>query len=333
MKILYSPTHKQHKPKYEIFNGEKTPHQEVPERIENIKKALLANGYSVTKLSKQTPLSLINQVHTSDYLGFFKSFKKKDSNYPSAFPFFHENYGVNLKNKLANHGKHCFDLYTPIFFNTWEIALNSASLAYQLAVDIKEGKIDYGYALCRPPGHHAEKNRMGGYCYLNNTAVAAQYLSLAGKVAVLDVDFHHGNGTQDIFYERADVLTVSIHADPNWKFPYFSGFSNEIGLNQGEGKNINYPMAKGTTNQQYQKNLEKALFKIQLHKPKYLVISLGLDTHIDDPIGGFKLSTDYYKIMAKTIKSLNLPTLIVQEGGYNTNKLGANVVSFLNGFN
>lgn len=330
MKILYSKSHLSHVPVSEIFDGCVDPHAEVPSRIENIRKSLIAHGYKINDSSKKTPLSLIIKTHQKDYVSFIK--KGSSLTYPSVFPYNDLNKNRKLINPLSILGKYSFDLYTPMTKNIFEIALGSSSLAYELAEDLKNKKINVGYALCRPPGHHAERAKMGGYCYFNNSAIAAQHLSTSEKVAILDVDFHHGNGTQNIFYDRRDVLTVSIHADPNWKFPYYTGFTNEIGIDNGEGKNINFPMLKGTTDKQYQKVLEQALKMLQKFNPKYLVVPLGLDTHKDDPIGGFKLTTNYYTIMAKTINSLKLPTLIVQEGGYNTKLLGDNVVAFLNGF-
>lgn len=330
MKILYSPTHLSHVPEFEIFNGHPDAHAEVPSRIENINKSLIKNGFKVNNLMKKTPISLIVKTHKKEYVDFIK--KGSVFLYPSVFPYNDLNQGRKLSNNLANHGKYSFDLYTPMLKNIFKIAHESSSLAYELSEEILNKKIKVGYALCRPPGHHAEKARMGGYCYFNNSAIAAQNLSSKGKVAILDVDFHHGNGTQNIFYDRGDVLTISIHADPNWKFPFYTGFSHETGIDAGEGKNINYPLPKGTGNYQYQKILELALDKIKKFSPKYLVIPLGLDTHRDDPIGGFQLTTDYYQKMAKTISDLKIPILIIQEGGYNTALLGDNVVSFLKGF-
>lgn len=330
MKILYSPRHLFHVPVHEIFNGHADPHAEVPSRIENIKKNLANYGFKVDLLTKKTPLSLIMKTHQKDYVNFIKN--GSSLTYPSVFPYNDLYQNKKIINPLANLGRFSFDMYTPMSKNIYQIALNSSSLAYELAEEIKNKKIKVGYALCRPPGHHAERSKMGGYCYFNNSAIAAQHLSDIGKVAILDVDFHHGNGTQNIFYERSDVLTISIHADPNWKFPYYTGFKNEIGLNDGEGKNMNFPLPKGTNDKLYQKTLEQALKRIQKFNPKYLIVPLGLDTHRDDPIGGFKLTTNYYTIMAKTINSLKLSTLIIQEGGYNTKLLGDNVVAFLKGF-
>lgn len=330
MKIIYSQNHLVHSPLYEIFNGNQDPHAEVPSRVENIKKSLIANGFKISSLSKKVPISLIFKTHKKEYVNFLKN--GSPFNYPSVFPYNQLNADKHLSNDLANHGKYSFDLYTPMSKNIFKIAVESASLAYELAIEIKNHTIRVGYALCRPPGHHAEQAKMGGYCYLNNSAIAAQYLSNFGKVAVLDVDFHHGNGTQNIFFDRNDVLTVSIHADPNWKFPFYTGFSNEIGEKEGKGFNFNFPLPKDTSNNLYKITLERALTKIKKFRPKFLIVPLGLDTHQNDPIGGFKLTTEFYTEMARIINSLKLPTLIVQEGGYNTALLGDNVVAFLKSF-
>ena len=334
MRIIYSPSHQIHVPPDEIVNGKPLPHQEIPDRVKNILMALKQVGLKASQLSARIPDRLLKRVHNSDYLNFLKGTAQKlmpgEWIYPSVFNLRN---GSLSNNELARHGYFSFDMYTPLSRCTYQSALDSASVAYQIAVEVRTNKVNVGYALCRPPGHHAEKDQMGGYCYLNNCAVAAEYLSQFGKVATLDLDFHHGNGTQHIFYERDDVLTVSIHADPNWKFPYFSGYRSEIGENKGEGYNYNIPLSKGADDDRYQKALRGALMHIYAYSPKYLVISLGLDTHVSDPIGGFGLTTDYYTEMAQTIAALNLSTVIVQEGGYNTKMLGKNVVAFLKGYN
>jgi len=329
MKILYSDVHRSHVPLYEIFNGHSDPHAEVPARVENIRNSLKKAGYRINTPIKEIPMSLLYGTHRRDYVDFIK--EGSSYSYPSVFPYNHVNEKRKLVNPLARHGRFSFDLYTPMHRQIFTVARQSASLAYELANDLRDGRISAGYAMCRPPGHHAEYAKMGGYCYFNNSALAANYLSHNGRVAVLDVDFHHGNGTQNIFYERNDVLTISIHADPDWKFPYFTGFKHETGRGKGKGYNINYPLPKDTGNGNYQKTLICAIVKIKRFRPHYLIVPLGLDTHKDDPIGGFALSTDYYTKMARTIKMLGLPTLIVQEGGYNTKLLGNNVVAFLKG--
>jgi acetoin utilization deacetylase AcuC-like enzyme len=172
---------------------------------------------------------------------------------------------------------------------------------------------------------------MGGYCYFNNAAIAADYLSKKGKVAILDIDFHHGNGTQHIFYDRSDVLYVSLHADPLVKFPYISGFSDEQGRGDGKGFNKNYPLPLGTTEETYEKTLKKALEDIKKFSPDTLVVSCGFDTYIDDTWGGFKLTIPFYETIASQIKSLGVSTLVLQEGGYKVDALGKIAYSFWKG--
>lgn len=334
MKIFYTNTSK-HAPPNEIFNGDRTPHQEVPARVENIKKALIKNNFEITDLSEADATSnrqlnnIIKKIHNEDYFTFLKTTKSFDKNYlyPSVF-----NYRKDVNqpgNIVAQRGYFSFDLYTPLNNTTFKSSLDSANLAYQACKHtLKTGETTY--ALCRPPGHHAEKGKMGGYCYLNNGAVTAQLASQTTneKVAILDVDFHHGNGAENIFEENHNILTISIHANPSDRFPYFSGEDNT-----NNKSNANYPLPLGTTDEQYQKVLLKALNKIKEFKAKFLIVSFGADTHESDPIGGFKLTTNYFTQMAKTISNSDLPTVILQEGGYNTSKLGDNVVAFLKEFN
>lgn len=330
MKVIYSPIHKLHRPEYEIFNGNKETHADNYNRIEKIKSAL-GRLQNISFLNPRSfSLSTVEKVHSADYIKFIIETGRKVNKtiYPSVFPY------VNFsspKNSVAKLGVYSFDLYTPISSSTYASARNSAMVALTSALFVKNGET-VSYALCRPPGHHAEKSRMGGYCYFNNAAIAAEFLSAYGRVAVLDVDFHHGNGTQNIFYKRADIMTISIHASPNEKFPYFSGFANEKGIAKGAGFNINFPLPLGATDREFQNVLIRALQKIKTFNPKFLIIPLGFDTHIQDPIGGFRLSTKYYFQMAKTIRLSNYPTVIIQEGGYNPQTIADNAVSFISGF-
>jgi len=331
MQILHPEHSSEHQPPFEIFNGEQTLHSEIPARFENILRALKRHNFKLDTITEAVPLDLLGEIHSLEYLQYLQSTSVLDAkyHYPSVFQY---RTGAKSQNNLARQGYFSFDLYTPLSNNTYQSALDSASTAYQAAHLIQTGAQRHVYALCRPPGHHAEQDQMGGYCYLNNCAVAAQYLSHSGRVATLDVDFHHGNGTQHIFYDRPDVFSCSIHADPNWKFPFFSGFENENGRDSGMDFNLNRTLQEGTTNQRYQRTLVEVVQSIADFHPKYLVVSFGADTHIADPIGGFQLTTEYFQEMGHTIADLNLPTVIVQEGGYNTELLGENVVSFLNGF-
>lgn len=332
MKVIYSPYHQNHIPPDEIYNGNREPHAEVPDRIKNIKIALQADSRFSFMAPHRFALSWIESVHNSKYVRFLSqttTIEERVYQYPSVFQYQDNNQEPD--NMLARRGLYSFDLYTPIGRTTFEAARQSALTSLTAASHLRRGD-SATYALCRPPGHHAEYAKMGGYCYFNNAAIAANYLSKHGKVAVLDVDIHHGNGTQHIFYRRNDVLFISIHAHPSILFPFFSGLETETGDGVGRGYNLNICFNKGTNNHQYQTGLIKAVNRIRLSHSKFLVVSLGLDTHKDDPIGCFSLSTRYYSTMGSTISSLGLPTVIIQEGGYNTSLLGENVRAFLNGF-
>jgi acetoin utilization deacetylase AcuC-like enzyme len=187
------------------------------------------------------------------------------------------------------------------------------------------------YALVRPPGHHAERRSFGGFCYLNSAAVAAQYLSRYGRVALLDVDYHHGNGSQDIFYERADVLTVSLHGHPRHTYPYFSGFEDEKGAGCGVGFNLNLPLPEGLDGPHYRTHLDRALRAIRRFRARYLVVALGLDPAKGDPTGTFTLGARDFRENGRRIGALHLPSVVVQEGGYRSRSLGTNARSFFEG--
>jgi acetoin utilization deacetylase AcuC-like enzyme len=226
-----------------------------------------------------------------------------------------------------------FDTATPIVEGTWQAARSAVDVALTTAARVAGGA-PVAYGLCRPPGHHAARDLFGGYCYLNNAAIAAHWLTerTGGPVAVLDLDVHHGNGTQAIFWERADVLYLSLHADPRGMYPYFTGHADEIGGGDGRGANVNVPLAPGTDDDTYLDALVAALERIAELGPATLVVSLGMDTYALDPIGGFKLTVAGYAAMGRRVADLGLPTVILQEGGYHVGDLGTNVVAWLRGF-
>lgn len=231
-------------------------------------------------------------------------------------------------------GFYSMDAGCPITAGTWEAVKASADTALTACEEIIQNNLKSAFALCRPPGHHAAREYMGGYCYLNNAAIAAEYALTKGldKVAILDVDFHHGNGTQNIFYNRNDVFFASIHGDPKDSYPYFSGFKNETGIDLGLGFTANYPLSKGTEWSEYKKALENALERINEYGADFLIISLGVDTFKDDPISHFCLESEDYFEMGKIISQLKKPTLFVMEGGYMVDEIGINAVNTLLGF-
>ena len=226
-----------------------------------------------------------------------------------------------------------FDASTPIAEGTWESAYWSAQTALSALEAVLQGE-RVAFALCRPPGHHCGADYLGGYCYLSNAAVAAEAAVAAGlrRVAILDVDYHHGNGTQDVFYARGDVLFVSIHADPRTDYPYYWGHADETGEGEGEGATLNLPLPRGAGRREYEPALGRALDRIAAFAPDLLICSYGADTFGGDPICHFRIETDDYAQIARRIAALGKPTLIVMEGGYAVDALGANVAGFLKGF-
>lgn len=337
----------QHNPQYEIHKGERVPHLDSVERVLAIKRALKESGFANFKnidVSSIDGMPWIRQVHDSAYLRFLQRASRRIRGlvpdeevspgemralYPQVFGY---SSSCRSEESEAEIGLFAFDLYTPVMRHTFAVAVDSARCALAGAEILRRGE-PYVYVLTRPPGHHAEKDKMGGYCYLNNDVIAAQYLigNGAKRVAILDVDLHHGNGVQNLTYERGDIAYISLHGDPRFTFPYFSGYEDETGENAGQGTKHNFPLPKGTEEELYHETLKKALRKIAFYDPDYLIVAAGFDTHKDDPFQTFKLSTSYYWRLGKEIKRLKRRTLVLQEGGYNPEVLGESVVVFLRG--
>jgi len=227
-------------------------------------------------------------------------------------------------------GYYAIDTFTPLSRNAYMAAKRAVDCTLTCASGLLEGT-RLAYALVRPPGHHAEKNAFGGFCYFNSAAIAANHLSAYGTVAILDIDYHHGNGQQMIFYDRRDVLTISIHGHPSFAYPYFTGFAEETGEGNGTGYNINLPLPEKLENASYVKTLEKALREIRRFNPRFLVVCLGLDTAKGDPTGTWNLGRTDFGEIGHRIGRLQLPTLVVQEGGYNSRSIGINARYFFQG--
>jgi acetoin utilization deacetylase AcuC-like enzyme len=232
---------------------------------------------------------------------------------------------------LGKAGYYIMDLSACIVAGTYEAVLASTNCALS-AADSAFRNQQSAFALCRPPGHHAGKDYAAGYCYINNSAVAANWLSSKGRVAVLDIDYHAGNGTQDIFYERDDVLTISLHGDPDFEYPHFIGYADETGAGAGLGFHRNFPLPKGTGDEEYLSALDEALNLIRDFAPNYLVVPTGMDTFEDDPLGTFKVTRAGFAEIGKRIAALNLPTAVIMEGGYANAALGENIVTLLENF-
>ena len=322
-----------HAPAQELHNGAFVPYAEHPGRAESILAAIGATEPVVDH--GEAPL---RAVHSEDYLAFLWSAYSdwRAAGRPGdaagyAWPVARRR-PLTLERIDAKLGLYSFDATSPIAEGTWDAVYWSAQAALT-ALDAVAGGARSAFAFCRPPGHHCGGDYLGGYCYLNNAAIAAEAAVAAGRrVAILDVDYHHGNGTQDIFYARGDVLVVSIHADPRTDYPFFWGHADETGEGEGEGANLNLPLPRGTTLSEYRPALERALERVAGHGPDLLVLSYGADTYEGDPISHFRIGTADYAAIGRRIASLGLPTLIVMEGGYAVDQLGANVAEFLSGF-
>ncbi|MUG93668.1 histone deacetylase family protein [Scytonema sp. UIC 10036] len=333
MKIFINEIHRKHEINFELFNGQKLECPEVSERVEVILEDLGKIHKIEFSLITTVPEDLILEIHKQDYVQFLKNLEVCETPiiYPSVFKF-----SKWLKQEHSKPiilaSKYCFDLFTPFTPNIWEVAKNSVSLAYSAAKHtIQTG--EYSYSICRPPGHHATESMAGGYCYLANASIAAKYALNCGFFpAILDIDFHHGNGTQEIFYDSSDVLTISIHAHPNNKYPYFSGFEYEVGADRGVGFNRNFCLPSGSVEGVYLEVLEQALTEIRSKKIDILFVTVGFDTYKLDPIGGFLLDIESYSKIARKIRELNIRTVLIQEGGYNLQYLGKCVSSFLEPF-
>ncbi len=331
MLVLTAGPNADHAPPYELDDGRMVAPMDVPGRFEAIRAGLAQ--LPKVRFEPVEPLdpTVLVSLHDAGYVAFLREtcLELAANNsmhlFPSIFPYIDR---VSVPNRKARFGQYCFDTYTPLLPGTFDAALRTASAALHAADRIADGTERIVYALGRPPGHHAERARCGGYSYLNGTALAADRLARLGRVAVLDVDIHHGNGTQHLFFNRADVLTVSIHGDPTDLFPYFSGFAEETGTGPGLGFNRNFPLPLGTTDRDYQPALESALEFIEGFGPEFLVVALGFDGHERDPIGRFGLTIEYFERLARTIGQLDRPMVIVQEGGYGLPELGGCAAAF-----
>jgi acetoin utilization deacetylase AcuC-like enzyme/GNAT superfamily N-acetyltransferase len=307
---------------------------ERPARVDVILKAI-SDLPDVERLPvKNFGEGPIRAVHDVDFVNYLKNICTElppgELLYPYVFPIRRTDRPPYDRSVRA--GYYCIDTFTPLSLDAYKAARAAVNVALSGASAILEGE-PLVYSLCRPPGHHAERDTYGGFCYFCNGAVAAQYLAtkLGGKVAVLDVDYHHGNGTQDIFYARSDILTVSIHGHPNFAYPYFSGFADEKGEGEGLGFNHNLPLAEDVHDGRYLEALDEALSIVRRFKPVALVVSLGLDIAKADPTGTWSITPDGLHEVGRRIGSLRYPTLLVQEGGYNIRFLGRNAARLLTG--
>jgi acetoin utilization deacetylase AcuC-like enzyme/ribosomal protein S18 acetylase RimI-like enzyme len=319
-------------PHHTLHHVKERGYVERPVRVDRIVQALGTSPGIETAPVVEHGLDPILAVHDADFVRYLERvcprLEKDEAVYPYVFP-------IRLRDRKpvdeeVQAGYYCIDTFTPLTRNAWIAAREAANCALTGAHLLAAGT-PLVYALCRPPGHHAERRVYGGFCYLNNAAVAAQSLVARGRVAILDIDFHHGNGTQDIFYERADVLTVSIHGDPSYAYPYFAGFADEQGSGAGQGYNRNFPLPENIEDDTYLEVLSEALGIVRRFAPSWLVLSVGLDIAKGDPTGAWSISPEGFERIGAAIGTLGLPTLAVQEGGYDTRVIGRNARAFITG--
>jgi len=339
MRVVFTDDHRLHFAQGEISGGEFVTPFERPSRMEYILRELRKRKMDDILAPSPVDMRAVAKVHDRGFLKFlanawseWQAAGYRGEIIPTGFP------ARSLQQLCPKHidgkvGYYTHSVETCITAGTWEAARASASVALTAQKLISKGDRS-AFALCRPPGHHAHDDLYGGYCFLNNAAIATQAFRDAGadRVAILDVDFHHGNGTQDIFYDRSDVLFCSLHGEPETAYPYFLGYRDETGAGKGEGFNLNYPMPAGTSYERWKKALNHACGKIRSYTPDVLVVSLGVDTYEHDPISYFKLKSADFRDYGARIAKLKLPTLFVMEGGYAIDAIGVNTVNVLEGF-
>ena len=340
MITLFDETQRLHAPDTFLVAGRPQPIPESPVRIDMLMKGVAAIG---SKVLKPPPMSLeaLTFVHDKRYLDFLDSLLERWGHVPNSSDIPLPNVYAIDRLSLApvtypdavvgQAGYHLGDGACPVTPTTLAAATASAACAAEGArlVMAQESLV---YALCRPPGHHAASDLAAGFCFFNNSALAAEILTRAGhRTAILDIDVHHGNGTEAIFYDRPDVLTVSLHCHPKRFYPFFWGYDTETGRAEGEGYNLNLPLERGTAVDAYLAALEVALQRIVDFRPERLVLAAGLDIAIDDPFKAFAIRTEDFTTIGKRIAELKLPTLVVQEGGYPSESLGLNLAALLRG--
>ena len=317
---------------HEIHHVRERGYVESPVRVKSILREL-----EKTELFQRHPPRTYSErflfsTHDRDYVEYFRQVCRNlpagQSLYPYVFPI--RNTARPPKELAVRAGYFCIDTFTPLNVNAWKAAKGAVDCTLTAATSILEG-YRLAYALVRPPGHHAERRAFGGFCYFNNAAIATQMLSDFGRVAILDIDYHHGNGQQVIFYQRSDVLTISIHGHPRFAYPYFSGFEDEIGEGEGADFNMNLPLPEQITSEQYLAALSKAIKRVIRFQPDHLVVCVGFDTAKGDPTGTWGLSGPDFSQIGQAIGRMQIPTLLVQEGGYRTRNIGSNARHFFSG--
>lgn len=343
MQTFYNSRHGEHHGKVEMFRGELVPCFEIPARADYVLQELQSRKLGPIGAPQAMDDAVIARVHAPRYVDFLRGAwdewvaldaanAQRDA-FPSYWPIRTFRSDMLPASFAARMGLFSYDAGSPLTSGTWAAACEGAACAWSAAQHVMGGA-RAAFALTRPPGHHAGADFFGGYCFLNNAAIAAQALRDAGcaRVAVLDIDYHHGNGTQAIFYDRADVLTVSVHGDPHTEYPYYLGYADERGAGAGQGFNLNLPLARGTGFAAWRSALAAALQAVAAYRADALVVALGVDTFEGDPISGFGLKSPDYLQVGRDIAAAGLPSVFTFEGGYAVAEVGVNAVNVLQGF-
>jgi len=340
MRIVLNDRHVQHEPRVESFRGRLVPAFETPARVARVLAALQGTPHAPVLLPHDHGMEPIERVHRPAYLRFLRSAHDEwlaaggeGDAFPAVWPARTLRTDVEPASLAARMGLYSMDTGTPLTAGSFTAAYWGAQ-ASLTALDLVRSGERCAYALTRPPGHHAGADFFGGYCFINNAAVAAAAALSAGatRVAILDVDYHHGNGSQAIFYDRADVLYVSVHGDPMTEYPFFLGHADERGEGAGLGFNLNLPLPAGATTARWFEALGEGLARVRAHAPQLVIVSLGVDTSAADPISNFRLQRDDFARLGRALAEPRWPMLLVQEGGYATEAMGANVLAVLDAF-
>jgi acetoin utilization deacetylase AcuC-like enzyme len=343
MKAFFSDDQLLHDPQQYMRVGRICKPTDLPTRAQALMGTLATRGIAVA-VPSEAGRAALEKVHATDYLDYLETAFARWREIRS----FGLEPGIEVLPNMSPHGPrvgpcpspsvlaqtgwYVGDLSCPIGPDTWRSVLRSAHAALAAAEAVRDGDDGIAYALCRPSGHHAQRARAAGFCYVNNSAIAAVTLrEKYARVAVLDIDAHHGDGTQQIFYERDDVLTVSVHADPAGYYPWYTGYAHERGAGAGEGCNLNLPLPHGSGNDAFARALDRAMAAIERFRPDALVLPLGFDTYVDDPISVLRFDMAAFRLAGARVRSLGLPTVVVQEGGYMVEAIGAALDAFLEG--
>ncbi|MQY43646.1 histone deacetylase family protein [Epibacterium sp. SM1969] len=337
MKVFYAPETEAHSPGFRLTHGRPASNAELPERAQRLLNGIKQLGLPVSS-PPEAPRSALEKVHTKEFLAFLETAWEEWQKLPNASIEVIPNLCPQKtearypQSIIARAGWHFGDVSAPIGEHSWQATRRAADCAVAAANAVLEGD-KAAYALTRPPGHHSNADAAAGHCLMNIAAIAVEQLrNTHARVATLDIDVHHGNGTQSIFYERPDVLTVSVHAETDNYYPFYTGYADELGRGAGSGFNQNFPLPRSTTDARWLETIAQGLERIKEFEPGALMVSLGLDAHENDPLEGMQISWEGFRKAGAMIAAAGYPTVLIQEGGYLSEDLTTSLVAFFEGY-